>query len=204
MAVDFREHLRRQLRFLGRSCAAFDAGHQDEAVRIATSIRVLLHDTRSSTSLLTHLGAKQTRLRSVVPVRDVSHSVFADLLTTFTGSGPIPKLRLGAGDLSLVADEWWRQVVYVHGRGNFIARRDLVLGAANRDGGAHVDSSLTPEYEAVMGMWSRISPEPVTGPVTEIPLIGLRTLGFEVLSSPEVFALAGLPAPAESSSVSAT
>jgi hypothetical protein len=55
----FREKLREQLSSIANSCAAYDAGHRSEAVRIGTSLRVLLHDTGKSTSLLTHLGAKQ-------------------------------------------------------------------------------------------------------------------------------------------------
>lgn len=54
----FEQQLQRQLGFLKRSCDAFDKGDHDEAVRIATTIRVLLHDTPASTSLLTHLGIK--------------------------------------------------------------------------------------------------------------------------------------------------
>lgn len=64
MQQDFRKHLRRQLDFLGRSAAAYDAGHADEAVRIATTIRILIHNTQSSTSLLKHLNATTISLMS--------------------------------------------------------------------------------------------------------------------------------------------
>ena len=50
--------LKRQLGFLQKSCAAFDAGDADEAIRIAVTLRVLLHDFNQSISLLTHLGIK--------------------------------------------------------------------------------------------------------------------------------------------------
>lgn len=46
--------------FLRRSCAAFDEGDYDEAIRIALTIRVLVHNTAQSTSLLTHLGIQGT------------------------------------------------------------------------------------------------------------------------------------------------
>jgi hypothetical protein len=48
------ELLRRHLRFMQRSADAYDVGFHDDATRIAVSIRVLLHDTRKSTSLLRH------------------------------------------------------------------------------------------------------------------------------------------------------
>ena len=54
------EHLRSQVRFLERSAAAFDAGDEDEASRLATSIRVLVHDPPKGrpASLLAQLGVK--------------------------------------------------------------------------------------------------------------------------------------------------
>ncbi len=61
---DFIAQLRRQLSLLENSCLAFDQGCRDEAVRIATAIRVLVHNTANSTSLITHLKAESTRLLS--------------------------------------------------------------------------------------------------------------------------------------------
>ncbi len=59
MKTEFTEQLKRHLGFLERSCAAYDSGHQEEALRIAVSLRVLFHDTQhSSVSLLSHLGIK--------------------------------------------------------------------------------------------------------------------------------------------------
>ena len=63
--VDFRQKLREQLGFLERSCGAFDAGYHDEAIRIAQCIRVLMRDTRTQTSLLTHLNARDINLLSI-------------------------------------------------------------------------------------------------------------------------------------------
>jgi hypothetical protein len=60
LARDFEFQLDRQLKFMNRSCADFDKGEYDEAIRIALTIRVLVHDTRQSTSLLTHMGIKET------------------------------------------------------------------------------------------------------------------------------------------------
>lgn len=57
---DFDLQLTRQLGYLRRSCASYDAGDHDEAVRIALALRVLLHQTPQSTSLLSHLGIQDT------------------------------------------------------------------------------------------------------------------------------------------------
>ena len=67
------DQLQTQVRFLERSCRAFDAGEHDEAIRIATILRVLLHDTEKSTSLLTHLGIKAS-------LEYVDTGVYRDLL----------------------------------------------------------------------------------------------------------------------------
>ena len=52
------EQLQRQLGFLRRSCELYDAGHKDESLRLSVVIRTLVHDTRSSTSLLKQMGIK--------------------------------------------------------------------------------------------------------------------------------------------------
>ncbi|MDQ3260301.1 MAG: hypothetical protein M3Q00_05865 [Pseudomonadota bacterium] len=64
MALDFRNHLRRQLGFLKRSSESFDRDNRDEAVRIATTIRILIHNTQSSVSLLKHMNATTISLLS--------------------------------------------------------------------------------------------------------------------------------------------
>ena len=60
--MNYKEHLKRQLAFLERSCIAYDQGYTDEAIRMATVIRVLLHKTHRSTSLLAHLGRENINL----------------------------------------------------------------------------------------------------------------------------------------------
>ena len=54
------KHLRTQIGYLERSCEIFDSGTDDEAQRLATTIRVLFHDTEKSKSLLTQLGMRST------------------------------------------------------------------------------------------------------------------------------------------------
>jgi hypothetical protein len=55
---ELHRHLLEQLQFLKASAAAYDNGFEGEAKRLATTIRVLLHDTKSSKSLLHQLGIK--------------------------------------------------------------------------------------------------------------------------------------------------
>lgn len=57
--VDLQRHLNEQLGFLERSTASFDQGYEDEAKRLAVTLRVLLHETAQSHSLLGQLGRRQ-------------------------------------------------------------------------------------------------------------------------------------------------
>jgi len=54
------ELLNEQLGWLRKSAASFDEGDTSEAKRIAVSLRVLLHDTSASASLLHQMGLKTT------------------------------------------------------------------------------------------------------------------------------------------------
>src|SRR5258708_9428366 len=73
--IYFRQHLTKQLGFLARSCKSYDEGHIDEGIRIATVIRVLVHDTKNCVSLLKHLGATNINLASTVANLDASRWV---------------------------------------------------------------------------------------------------------------------------------
>jgi hypothetical protein len=186
--AEFKIQLARQLGFLERSCASFDAGFLDEAVRIATAVRVLLHDTRSSTSLLKHLNAKTINILSTCkPVSEPPKLQWMDCqLTRITGNGLIAKLDQASFKKEIPFDEWWNQLVLVI-RDARITRKDLVLFAANKDGGAHVDNELTPEFESLMtnSYFKDNSQEPAKIAL-ESHLVSLRQIGFEVLNSPEL------------------
>ena len=60
----FKLQLSRQVQWLSKSSAEYDRGDVDEAIRLSVPLRVLFHDTRGSTSLMTHLQVKEFRLLS--------------------------------------------------------------------------------------------------------------------------------------------
>lgn len=195
--LDFRAHLERQLSFLWRSCDAYDHGHIDEAVRIATVIRVLLHDTPSSTSLLKHLDALHILLSSSVSPphpRAVFMVGMGSMKTNNTGTKRVLNTDLSSLQPMTITD-WWSEVVYIYGSVH-ATRKSLVLGAANKDGGAHVDPKLNSEYEALMltGLrgWFHYSPnnDGRFEPVMNEHLLYIRQMGFELLNSPDLLALA--------------
>ena len=60
---ELEELLHEQLAFLESSAAAFDAGMDGEAKRLAVALRVLLHDTKNSHSLLGPAWQKERQVR---------------------------------------------------------------------------------------------------------------------------------------------
>lgn len=85
------------------------------------------------------------------------------------------------------------------GRDWTIRRKDIILGAANKDGGAHVDAELAPNYEQLsnsgaLRMYemeiSLTNGETVhLPPLEDAHLIYLRQMGHEVLQSPDLWIL---------------
>src|SRR5262245_62470836 len=108
--------LAEQVRFLQSSAASFDSGFEGEAKRLATTLRVLLHDTERSNSVLGQLGIK-TRLRYVdtaVPIRpgnllDTPGLVMGEVTSGIGGSYVPPLDDLSPSRIKPLApfDIWW-------------------------------------------------------------------------------------------------
>lgn len=202
METDFKKQLERQLNFLRRSCDSYDAGFTDEAIRIATAIRVLIHDTRNSTSLLRHLNALNIKLSSTVTPDHHPNAVMLIGMgrLTIIGGGATtwkPATTSDAIKTYLAASIWWDQVVYILGQVR-ASRKDLILAAANKDGGTHVDSTLTKEYETLMTTgqrgffhYSPTNEKHNFQPIMDAHLVYIRQMGFEILNSQELLALTG-------------
>ena len=196
---EFRKHLKTHLDFLGRSCIAYDQGHLEEALRMAVSLRVVFHDTQSSTSLLSHLEAKERiRLNSTfVSQRSMEkdfpgvqwHTVLPVMLTSGGVKAPTDTWEVRS---VLAAENWWNEGVWLEGP-IALSRRDIVLSAANQDGGAHVDknpSAKTKMMKAGPRITVKVNGRPLdTGMVNHhYPLI--RQMAFEVTTSQEMQELA--------------
>ncbi len=180
------EQLQQQIRFLRDSCGLYDQGRHEEAIRIATCLRVLIHQTPRSTSLLAHLDMQDIRLVSTVSLERFSTPpfFFDGLCMSTNNSFLVPKLAAGGQRFSLTLEEWWNQVVmYIDGES--LTRKEIVLTAANKDGGAHVDEVLPENYHRLSdGFFIAISQD---GSVTNFRghhLSCLRQIGYEFLTSP--------------------
>lgn len=198
----FKSHLRRQLSFLERSCAAYDSGFSDEAIRIATVIRTLVHNTPNSTSLLKHLNATDIKLFTTVTMKVDEGVCYFWSMGTVKCEGKrieyIPNLDdFSSSSMTIPVDEWWNQIVHVVNPKARLKRKDIVLTAANKDGGAHVDRRLTAEYDALasdgaLGKLSlKVGGVEYSRPITDAHLVAIRTMGNELLKSPELLSLVG-------------
>ena len=202
--MSFREHLIKQLGFLRRSCEAYDANYIDEAIRIATVIRVLIHDTKKSTSLLKHLGATTINLLSTTEEPSSETFFYMGLgvqtaTTTPDGiSATYAPLFDGPIQHFVPVSNWWNQVVYVLNPTTRLARRDIVLAAANKDGGAHVDPKLDPEYEALAkegaagALVYQRDGKVTTYPFANAHLVAIRQMGYELLHSPDLVSFSNI------------
>lgn len=194
------ERFDEQKRLLELHCESYDDGEEVMALSIACAIRVFVHDTRRSTSLLTHIGKKSS-----------------DFLSTSNRSeGPVQlglvrRINVGVRDgrggeakywplcderhfpspteSSLLSFEnWWTEDVF-KSQSHSLSRRDLVLFVANRDGGAHVDGDVDLRYDAFRKSWSGGSSLVGTGSGSvrgydNIPTYpGVRQIGYELLHS---------------------
>jgi hypothetical protein len=158
--ADLLAHLHEQLGFLVTSMTAMEHGNVTEAKRVATALRVLLHDTRTSHSLFGQLGVKD-RLRfadSTDRANFEDRSPMSDgleVVVVFSGGlvsmmvGGLSWLGYGPNSNPPMAhrsfEVWWTEPALEAG-GVTMSRKKIVLGLANQDGGAHVDATLESAY----------------------------------------------------------
>jgi hypothetical protein len=194
---DLERQLREQAAFLRRSAAAYDQGFEGEAKRLATVIRVLLHDTSQSKSLLSQL-----RLKELMLYEDTSLEIRADNLlptiglavmeitrdemgtTTARYVAPLGELNIDRRHDPKSFSRWWETPVSKDKAGNRFSRKKLVLTASNQEGGAHIDPELDAAYDALsrqnsMG-WIVKSPTGEGPPLNDVALASIRQIAFEV------------------------
>lgn len=183
-------HLSDQLGFLKASADAYDEGFDAEAKRLAVSVRVLLHDTDKSHSLLGQLDRLgQAFVSTNIPHdhRNVStHAGLVMIAAKGKSSKYAAHLDGGPYRRRLAFADWWNETVVVDDRKEPMTRRDVVLALANQDGGAHVDPKLNETYahltrENSLG-WT-YSDGNATGPILQIELATMRQVAHEVLAT---------------------
>lgn len=147
---ELEELLTEQIQFLEASAEAFDRGFEGEAKRLAVPARVLLHDTPSSHSLLGQLGKKAIPFWDTALPNEPSNEMPHGGLVFMAIGGKEAKYVAMLDDVpqfrQISFDEWWNAEVFTDDQQKTLSRRELILTAANQDGGAHVDPALNETY----------------------------------------------------------
>lgn len=167
---------------------------EDEALHLALVLRVLLHDTDQSHSLLGQLGMK-----NAIPFVDTANPIDPSNLLPTEG---LLMLRLDPSGATYVAplgdgpperyertkpfDLWWTGPVSKTSDGRFFTRFDYVVRmVANREGGAHLDPTPDPDFQDfVRGnpfgwTWEGGEPSPRRPAGNEV-LASIRQVAYEV------------------------
>jgi hypothetical protein len=194
--MNYKGQLQRHISFIKRSCSYYDQGDKEEALRIAVSLRVLFHDTNKSTSLLKHLEKKEyVSLLSTFGVKNPDPSKWESVpvlsihfLIDVSKHSLSPLLDKSYSNDFISIDAWWSEVVMICS-GSY-SRKNIILSAANQDGGAHVDSNpdskTTQLKDGVLRFDVNINGVKQTIPLVDSHFPLLRQFGYEVLNSPEI------------------
>lgn len=190
---DLDQHFKEQLKFLSDAAERYDKGDYSEAKLLAVHLRVLLHDTVHSTSLLNQLGIKDRVLFFD------SVSVPSNVLRTFSGLvykgvGPdggvyVPLLDELPPDQKFHRvdfDRWWTTVIFRDNKGGEFTRQRLVCVVANQDGGAHIDPEIDESYVDLKKRNSLgwiYGSDSECGPFKDATLASIRQIAHEVLKS---------------------
>ncbi len=146
------EQLREQISFLEKSATMYDEGDSSEAKRLAHTLRVLLHDSETSYSLLGQLDLKSNPFWSTAqpfdPMNIMPYCGLVQICLTGSGAYYMPFLdQLPHGSAKQVDfTTWWSEVVFIDKHKTQFNRRDIVLFLSDQDGGSHVDPALDPGY----------------------------------------------------------
>lgn len=196
-SVDLDTRLAQQHSFLQSSCEKVDSGDSIEAIRIATVVRVLVHhNPPSSHSLVQQLNLGHVKLLStaidlagsnyIVLVPPIKSSVDDDGSLKITA----PLESFGNAHYVSVNDWWQNEVIYRGGDMKDVTRKSIVLAAANKDGGAHIDTNIPAHYQNVSttGVTSSVNDD---GMIIDVfyhhHYLLLRQIGYELMNSAELW-----------------
>jgi hypothetical protein len=189
--------LQAQVGFLRSSSATFDAGNEDEALRLATTTRVLVHQTGQSHALLQQLGlldtlqfldtAVDTSVKQTVLPNgriQLTQTMSPGLLAGITIGKLVPLLG-GEQSPSVPFLDWWtRELVPSTATTPAISRRWLVTTMANQAGGAHVDPKIDAHLLAFIANRVGMNIESASPPIrNSVAKVAMRQIAHELLAT---------------------
>ena len=156
------------LELLSLLCNSYDSLDKEVlALPISTAIRVLVHDTEKSTSLLKHLRKKYVNFFSTnhITENETIHLGLVRRINVGVNNGVGGEARywplcsekyypMPASKTTIPFNEWWETEVIFSSATSSLTRKELVLAVANKDGGAHFDSKVQKKYDDFRHSWS--------------------------------------------------
>lgn len=189
------EEFRVQLKFLEKSCESYDSGDRDEFRRIALAVRILVHDTRNSKSIIGQLALQDLAFRSysrkLNPKNMLSETPLVITRMTASSDGSevtyLPRLDLSQEPPRMLSFiDWWNEDVFRSPNGVSMTRSGFILHTANEAGGAHVDSDLDEQFYKIAreneAGWIAII-DGRESPMVDLEKAYVRHIGFEILQS---------------------
>lgn len=210
----FKKALQIQLEFIENSCALYDNGHKNEAIRIATAICTILME-KGHASIVKHILGNQkddlcllstnTTLMDTIPKinpqdfpsftltpagKFPSESTFYNLLSYADGMPFLDCKNINCvnpGEMKV--NDWLKQKVVsldLEDRTYYpITRTDLISIARDKDGGSHLDRSISDQAYNLLrdGIDIATSQTGETINTRNLHLASLRQLGYEILNS---------------------
>jgi len=191
------KQLKDQLSLLTMLADSYDAGNNLVAKSIATSIRVLVHNTPKSHSLLDQLNLKNRKffdtslsVKGYNLPNTIRVSSFCGLVCISTHAGKqffIPYLDEIPKDTFKFVDfnDYWNRIIFVDNKNNRFSRKEIVLALSNQDGGAHVDPEIDEKYKKLsrensLG-WMGSADGKIWNKLEGPELAAVRQIGHEIL-----------------------
>lgn len=187
---ELQAQLQEQISFLKSSIKLFDEGNTAEAKRLATTIRVLFHESKTSTPLLKQLNMLGGKFLSTnipfSPTNLLSHGGLVAIQASHIDVKPVALLDDAPVKQNLSFADWWSEIVFKDQKGNEFSRKDLITFLADQDGGAHVDPAIGEKFSDLSRknslMWSKVKDD-VEEDINHLELVAIRQIAHEVLKS---------------------
>lgn len=187
------EQLKRQITFLRNSVSLYDSGCREEAIRMAVIMRVLFHDKGRGHSLFKQLGIKDTlqvvTTAKTIDLESLGQIDFGELMGGVIFGNELEYTPVEQNAPTISATDWWDQPVFIRDE-RLITRNQVVLAAAHKDGGAHIDEPDDDLRAIQEGFWvqTQIGPngETISKPMEDNHFRMLRRFAAELLDSGEL------------------
>ena len=187
------KHLAEQIGFLQSSAKLYDLGNETEAKRMAVTLRVLLHDTKTSSSLLGQMHLKKkmqfvSTARKYDPTNLLSQQCLLMLHVNSNVARYVPVFENDNHYRLLSFPGWSSEIVFSDQKKNLYRRKQVLKLLANQDGGAHVGPELDDDLAVMkttdLTNWFAVKLDGTTSaPDNDAVYATMRQMAFEVLQS---------------------